>query len=83
MSSKPEVSGFTRNEKFIMESLTELKGAADDLQTRVAKLEAKVEKNSHASEAALEKLKGRQQLAITIVGGILTLVGLIIAAVLK
>ncbi len=45
---KTSVSGFTRSEKFIMESLLDLKAAKDSLEDRVMRLET------------IEELRGKQ-----------------------
>ena len=91
MSDKtPDVSGFTRNEKFIMESLTSLQSSVVELrdrtsrcETRLESVEAELSSDSHDHQTSIEKLRARNQLIVALIGGILTLIGLTIAALAK
>jgi len=99
MTDKPDVSGFTRSEKFITESLTTLKGDSESHKRRITHIESaygnrldtleqEIEKlrgkKDHIEQsAAIEKQKGSDQLKIAIVTGVLTAIAALIAALLK
>ncbi len=94
MTPPPDVSGFTRNEKFIMESLASLQATTNELRDRVAKLEARIDGLEKAQQASTANatsgtqiqhklLEGRTQIWLAIVGGIFTLLSSITALILS
>jgi uncharacterized protein YlxW (UPF0749 family) len=86
----PDVSGFTRNEKFIMESLASLQATATDVRDRVSKLEARIDTLERAQQSASQPghlqnklLEGRTQIWLAIVGGIFTFLSSVTALVIS
>jgi len=85
----PDVSGFTRSEKFIMESLASLQDSVVELrdrtsrcETRLESIEAEYTNDLREHQAIMERAKGQNQIRVALIGGIFTLLSALAALIL-